>query len=572
MLIDTAAISEKAEKPAFNEPFVHLHLHTIYSALDGMCKLEPLMERAKELGIPALAITDHGHVGGCLEFQRIARKAGIKPILGAELYMTENRHIASLPIEERNALAVFEALKNHPDDKLSFAIEKRKRDYKEPSVYRKEIEEASSGHKKSYKDLMKAWGKERINLFVKANKKIVEKYEYDMHQFHLIALAMNQKGWNNLVTIQSLAARDCTYNGRFLADFELLEQYNEGLIITTACVGSMFSKLIQRKNFSRAEEVICWFNRVFKNRFYLELQPLTIQQQLVTNEFYLKMHEKYKIPAIATSDVHYIYKEDWDDHDTYLCISTGRLKDEKLDFEIYKKTHKSDPDGKKYRPRMKYTNNFWLRSKDEMLEAFIEQEEEAAPFYKQDNPYETEEYRDFWISAMKNTFLIAEQISDDILIGSAKTLYPEIKNVPKGFTHSEWLYAEAIDGLIKYADKMRAKGTPIDFERYMNQIQDEMAVIVSKNYVDYFLGVQEYVEWANSINPETNLPYCCTGPSRGSAGGSLVCFLIGITKNIDPIKYNLMFSRFLTMDRNSPPDWEAVQKLLHSCVILKRIA
>lgn len=561
----------KKDLPKIEGSFVHLHLHTIYSALDGMCKLEPLMHRAKELNIPALAITDHGHVGGCLEFQRVAKGAGIKPILGAELYITKDRHIASLPIEERNALAVFETLKNHKDDELDFSIEKRKRDYKEASFYRNQIKDDAKQNEPTYKNVISAWGKDRINLFIKANKRLIQQYEYDMHQYHLIVLAINQTGWNNIVKIQSLAARDCTYNGRFLTDFELLEKYNEGLIVTTACVGSMFSKMIQRKEFERAEKTICWFNNVFKNRFYLELQPLTIPQQIVTNEFYLEMHKKYGIPAVATSDVHYIYKEDYDDHDTYLCISTGRLKDEKLDFEIYKKTHKSDPGGKKYHKRMKYTNDFWLRSKDEMIEAFLDQEENSVTFYKEKSPLLSQEYRDFWMSAIKNTYKISEQIEDDILIGSEKTLYPVIKNVPKGFTHSEWLYAETIDGLIKYAEKMKKAGDPIDFERYMNQIIDEMAVIVSKNYVDYFLGVQEYVEWANSINQDTGLPYCCTGPSRGSAGGSLVCFLIGITKNIDPIKHNLMFSRFLTMDRNSPPDIDVDFNWRHRPLVIKHL-
>ena len=294
-------INEEApkEKPQI-EDFTHLHLHTIYSTLDGMCKLEPLAEKAKKLGMKAVACTDHGHVGGCLAFQQTMKDHGIKPILGAELYMTRDRRIAALPIEERNALAVFNTLENNKDDVLDLSIEKRKKDLKTAQEYREKIYSEAGEETPNYHHLISAWGKERINAFMKANKKLVEKYEYDMRQYHLIVLAMNQTGWKNLVTIQSFASRDCTYNGRFLADFELLEKYNEGLIVTTACVGSLFSKLVQRKDFEKAEQIILWFNKVFKNRFYLEIQPLTIPQQIVTNEFYFKMHKKYHIPVVAT--------------------------------------------------------------------------------------------------------------------------------------------------------------------------------------------------------------------------------------------------------------------------------
>ena len=567
-------INEEApkEKPQI-EDFTHLHLHTIYSTLDGMCKLEPLAEKAKKLGMKAVACTDHGHVGGCLAFQQTMKDHGIKPILGAELYMTRDRHIAALPIEERNALAVFDTLENNKDDVLDFSIEKRKKDLKTAQEYREKIHSEAGKETPNYHHLISAWGKERINAFMKANKKFVERYEYDMRQYHLIVLAMNQTGWKNLVTIQSFASRDCTYNGRFLADFELLEKYNEGLIVTTACVGSLFSKLVQRKNFEEAEQTILWFNKVFKNRFYLEIQPLTIPQQIVTNEFYFKMYKKYNIPVIATSDVHYINEEDYDIHDTYLCVAIGRLKDDDLDKEIYRKTHKKDQDCKHWKPRMRYTNDFWLRSKEEMIDAFLLQEDESTTFYKEqeDNIFQTPEYRDFWIEALNNTAKITENISSDILIGSSTTLYPKVKNLPKGFTSDQWLLAEAMDGLVQYADKMKKAGTPIDFEQYANKILDEMAVISTKHYSDYFLGVQEYINWANSKNPDTGLPYCVTGAGRGSACASLVLFLIGITHNIDPIKYNLMFSRFLTMDRNEPPDVDCDFSYRHRPLVIKHL-
>ena len=568
MKLDTDYIRDVPEV----KDFVHLHLHTIYSTLDGMCKLDPLTDRAKELGMTALAISDHNHAGGALAFQKACKKKGIKPILGAELYFNPTAKTIALPVDYRNALCVRDMLLNEPD--ITIAVAAKKKDEKTFHEYKKLLLEAIEKRGGKFfedltpEDVQSVFSDKQINMIRKDNKKLTEKYECDTTQYHLILLAINQQGWNNLIKIQSLASEQCTYNGRFIADFELIEKYSEGIICSTACIGSMFSKLIQRKKFNEAEELILKFARIFPDRFYLELQPLLIPQQIVTNEFYLKIHKKHNIPAIATSDVHYIYKEDWDDHDTFLCISTGRLKDESLDKEIYIKTHKKDPEGKGFRPRMKYTNDFWLRSKEEMIQAFMEQEDGSISFYKDntENPFQTEDYRSFWVSAMENTAKIAAQISESILIGSKETLYPIVKNLPKGMSSDEVLYAEALKGLIEYDKKMKEKGTPIDYDLYYNKVIDEMAVITAKHYSDYFLGVQEYVNWANSINPETGLPMASTACGRGSAASSLILNLIGITKNIDPIKSDLMFSRFLTIDRNSPPDY------VSSRVTRKRVA
>lgn len=548
--------------------FVHLHLHSIYSALDGTCKPEDVAKKAKEFGMPAVAVTDHNHLGGTLEFQRACKKVGIKPILGFEAYMTHNEKIASLPIEERKLLAICDIFKNEPEEKICLDITKTKKEHKEYREYIKVF--AEEYHKDTDSDavnftieklkpeyISNVFTKAMVAAFRKVNPELINKYEYDMTQYHLILLAMNQTGWNNLLKIQSFASERCTYNGRFLVDIDLLRQYSDGVICTTACIGSMFSKYVQRKQLDKAERLVCIFKEIFGDRFYLELQPLCLPQQMVTNEFYMSMHEKYDIPVVATSDVHYINNEDHDDHDTFMCIAMGRLKDESLEKQIWIKNHKKDPEGKGYRPRMKYLNEYWFRSKEEMAEAFLNQEDQSGNVYRKvANPLQTDEYRNLWIEAINTTVKVAERVDDNILIGSKVPLYPITKNVPKGMTSDEWLMAEAVEGLVKYEKQMEEAGTPIDHDLYANKIIDEMAVISTKHYSDYFLGVQEYVNWANEINPETNLPNCVTGPGRGSAASSLVLFLIGVTKNVDPIKYNLMFSRFLTMDRNSPPDWK----------------
>lgn len=539
------------------EDFVHLHVHTIYSTLDGACKLEPLVSRAKELGMHALAITDHGHSGGCLAFQKECKKQGVKPLLGAELYQTVDMKTAALPIEDRDAQAIYDILSD--DDARAAAdweIADRKKDLKTGDEYGALVRSAEKNGEDGRKAVLSVFSKKLISAFKRKNEKLFSEFAYDMRQFHLIVIAMNTKGWQNLCAIQSIASRDCQYNGRALCDMKLLERYNEGLLITSACVANHISRLVQQRKLDRAEEEILEYKRIFGNRFYLEIQPLALPQQVITNAFYLEMHEKHGIPVIATSDVHYIMKEDHDDHDTFLCIAMGKFKSEERNKELYIQQHKKDPAGKGWKPRMKYTNDYWLRSKEEMVEGFLLQVDASHSIYKNtDNPLDTERYRRFFLEAIENTANFAARVDDDILIGSAETLYPKVKNVPEGFTSDQWLMAEAVEGLGKYAQKMEAAGTPIDYDTYMERVIDEMAVITTKHYADYFLGVQEYVNWANRINPETGYPYACTGPGRGSAAASLVLFLIGITHNIDPIKYDLMFSRFLTMDRNEPPDW-----------------
>ena len=540
------------EKPKVRG-WISEHQHTVYSLLDGMCKIKPLVTRAKELGMKAIAITDHGHSGGCMVFQKECKKQGIKPMLGAELYYTPDMETAALPVEERDALAIYSVLQdNEARAAADWELADRKKDIKTVEEYDALVR---SSEKNEHLAVLDVFTKKEIAAFKRKNAKLFEAHAYSMKQYHLILIAMNTKGWQNLCAIQSIASRDCQYNGRALCDLSLLKKYNEGLLVTTACVGSLFSHLVQQRRLDEAERELLDFKEVFGDRFYLEIQPLTLPQQIVTNAFYFDMHKKHGIPVIATSDVHYIYKEDWDDHDTYLCISTGKLKDDEKNKALYIKTHKKDPEGKGWKPRMKYTNDYWLRTPEEMVDGFLAQVDASRAIFKNEpDPLATEEYQRFYVGAINNTLDFADRVDEDVLIGSAETLYPKVKNVPKGFTSDEWLMAEAVDGLVKYQKKMEAAGTPIDFDVYKNRILDEMAVITTKHYSDYFLGVQEYINWANSINPETGFPYCVTGPGRGSAAASLVLFLIGVTHNIDPIKYNLMFSRFLTMDRNEPPD------------------
>ncbi len=476
------------------ENYASLHVHSHYSLLDGMCKIPELVKRTKELGMTSIALTEHGHLGSALALREECKKQGIKPINGIELYMTTDMSEAAKPVEERD------------------------RDTIKKMIEAKLLEDKSYTEKEIAK--------------IKKSDKNFDKYSYDMRQYHLILLAMNQTGWNNLVKIQSIAAAKCTYNGRFLADPNLLRKYNEGIICTSACIGGIIPSLIAKHKVKEAKEWVMLFKDIFQDRFYLEIQPVPLPKQLITNVLYCQWSKELNIKLVATTDTHYIYKEDHDDHDTYLCIAIGKKK--------------SDTD------RMKYTNNYWLHSTEEFIESFQTQED-----YLGDK--KPEDYTECWIQAIKNTKEIEARIESDILIGSKLPLYPKVINLPHGMTSDELLYSEVWKGYIKYKAEMDAKGTPIDEKIYMDRMYEEMRIITAKHYSDYFLIVQEYVIWGNSINPETGREYNKTGPGRGSAAGSLVLFFLGVTK-ADPIKYNLLFSRFLTIDRTEVPDvdldWE----------------
>ena len=471
--------------------FTHLHFHTSNSFLDGYNSIKKAVARVKELGMTACAITDHGHLGGCPEYQEECQENGIKPILGFEGYFTSDMKEAAKPIDERKA------------DALKRAID------------------AGAISEEDAKKLKKT----EMNS-------VIEPFMYDMHQYHIILLAKNQAGWHNLVKIQSEAARRCTYNGRYLCDMELLADHSEGVICTTACIGSYPSKMLRKGHPDLAEDYILAMKEIYGEDFYLEIQPLGINEQMQTNLFYMDMAEEHDIKIVATNDVHYTLKEDWDDHDTLLCIGTGKKK--------------ADTD------RMKYSNDFWIKSEEEMVESFKTQVAIAVA-----HGCDKDEYLKLCMVAIENTQLIADKVEDDIKLGSDKPLFSNVK-VPHGLSPEKWLTQKAFVGMYKYL----AKHPEYDVREYESRLTEELEIINSKGFAPYMLAVEEYVTWANNNN-------CPTGPGRGSAAGSLALFSIGVTKNIDPIQNQLLFSRFLTADRKDPPDidtdfcWSGRDSVIH---------
>lgn len=468
--------------------FVHLHVHSSYSFLDGYCKPHDLIQQVKKLGMHAIAVTDHNHIGGTYEIQQECEENNIKFIPGVETYWTMDTKELMKSADERHADAAEKAFQ---DGKLT-------REQADAII-----------HKKT-----KVKG-------IKKLKEIASKYEYNTRGFHMILLAMNQTGWHNLIKLQSEAADKNTYNGRFYVDDNLLRKYNKGLIMTTACIASRTAYLINCFKFKEAEEQMLKWYDIFKDRMYLEVQPLPIQRQIVVNKMYIAWSKKYHIPLVATNDVHYLTEADYDDHDTLLCIGIGKKKTDK--------------------DRLHYDNEFWLRTREEMEVAFKKQITYDSSLEPGEDKVLAEAYKE----AMDNTVKITDRIDDHFQLKSQVNLLPKIDLDTGGLDHKEYLSYLAYNGLYKYAKEQEMDDDTL--RHYESRLHYELSVVFTRNFEDYMLIVRDYSTWA--VNNGV-----VVGPGRGSACGSLLLFLIGITRNIDPIKYDLLFERFLTVDRKGFPD------------------
>lgn len=445
---------------------VHIHGHDWHSFLDGCGSPEERVSRAKELGMTAIATTNHNHLGGCLDFQVACKKHGLKPILGVELYWTWDRHMISLPKEERDKIAKAKA----KEDGIEIPAKAKKTEINE----------------------------------------LIAPYIYDTKGYHIILIAKNQIGWSNLVKIQSEASAEGLFNGRYHCDNELLKKYSEGIICTTACIGSVFGESFLKGNDDVAYTVFQeWVDIFGKDNLFVEIQGLEWKKQYEVNLKLIEMANNFNVKVIATNDVHYTLKEDWDDHDTLLCVGIGK--------------NKTDEN------RMRYDHEFWLRSYDEMIEAFMRNDE-------------SDEYISIVEQALANTYVIADMVDENIKLGSDVPLFTKT-HIPEKFTDKKYLTYKCWNRLYKYL----AKNPNFDRHEYESRLKWELFVINSKGYAPYMLTVDEFIDWANNNG-------CPTGPGRGSAAGSLVLFLLGITKVIDPIQNGLLFSRFLTMDRTALPD------------------
>ena len=395
--------------------FTHLHVHTEYSLLDGSNKINEYVARVKELGMNSAAITDHGVMFGCIDFYRAAKAAGIKPILGCEVYVAPG------------------------------------------SRFDREIGQAEDRY------------------------------------YHLVLLAENNHGYENLMKIVSKAFVDGFYY-KPRVDMELLQEYHEGIIALSACLAGEVAKNITRGMYEEAKSAALRYEKIFgKGNFFLELQDHGIPQQQRVNQQLLRMSQETGIALVATNDVHYTYDTDAEAHDILLCVQTRKLL--------------SDEN------RMRYEGGqYYVKSPEEMAELF---------------PYIPE--------ALENTQKIADRCEVEIEFGVTKL--PKF-DVPAPYTSWEYLNKLCYDGL-----KERYSGDLTELEK---RLEYELGVIKTMGYVDYFLIVWDFIRFARDHD-------IMVGPGRGSAAGSLVSYTLGITK-LDPIKYNLLFERFLNPERVSMPD------------------
>ena len=395
--------------------FAHLHVHTEYSLLDGSNKINEYVARVKELGMNSAAITDHGVMFGCIDFYRAAKAAGIKPILGCEVYVAPG------------------------------------------SRFDREIGQAEDRY------------------------------------YHLVLLAENNHGYENLMKIVSKAFVDGFYY-KPRVDMDLLQEYHEGIIALSACLAGEVAKNITRGMYEEAKSAALRYEKIFgKGNFFLELQDHGIPQQQRVNQQLLRMSQETGIALVATNDVHYTYDTDAEAHDILLCVQTRKLL--------------SDEN------RMRYEGGqYYVKSPEEMAELF---------------PYIPE--------ALENTQKIADRCEVEIEFGVTKL--PKF-DVPAPYTSWEYLNKLCYDGL-----KERYSGDLTELEK---RLEYELGVIKTMGYVDYFLIVWDFIRFARDHD-------IMVGPGRGSAAGSLVSYTLGITK-LDPIKYNLLFERFLNPERVSMPD------------------
>jgi DNA polymerase-3 subunit alpha len=445
--------------------FVHLHLHTEYSLLDACCRLDKLMARAKALDFPAIAMTDHGVMYGSVEFYQAAKKAGIKPIIGCEVYVARgSRH------------------------------EKK----------------SSTGGRDVYN--------------------------------HLVLLARNEAGYKNLVKLVTAGHLEGYYYKPRI-DKELLAAHADGLLALSGCLASEIPEAIVRDDERRARDTIDWFRQVLgPDNFCLELQNHGIPEQAKVNRALLGYAREFNLRAVCTNDVHYVEKDQWRAHDCLICIGNqAQISDAK---------------------RMRYAQaQFYLRTADEMKRLFAEVPE-----------------------AVLNTVGVAEQCNVEIRFGKGAEHYP-VFQPPETWTREGYLRKLLCDGLktryglvahvegsrvlvdealtpqaLEFLFPPRAEGEQRPDAAAMTlasaEVQDaikvlldrldlELGVIEKTGYVSYFLIVGDFVRHGRAMG------ISCV--ARGSAAGSLVTYLLEIA-NVDPIRYGLLFERFLNPERVSPPD------------------
>ena len=410
------------------EKFVHLHVHTEFSLLDGAAKIKQLVALSAERGNKAVAITDHGNMYGTLQFYTECLSHGIKPIIGSEFYVCE--------------------------------------DHKQRG------------------------GKPVLN--------------------HLILLAKNNEGYKNLLKLSSISFVDGFYYKPRI-DYNLLEQYHEGIICLSACLAGSIPQMILQNRLEDAEKLALRLKGLFGDDFYLEIQNHGIEEQKIVMVELAKMSKKLGIKLVATNDVHYINKEDAERQDVLMCVQMGKQID--------------DPDRLKFQ-----TQEFYLKTYEEMALAFQGYEEALET---------TVEIADKCDVVIKSKLHGELGLEEKYVLPASKNYIPQYQP-ENGMTCFEFLKDMTYKGLYKKYKNV----TPEILER----AESELTIIHDLGFVEYFLVVWDYINYARNHD----IP---VGPGRGSGAGSIVAYAISITL-IDPLKYDLIFERFIHKERVSMPDFD----------------
>ncbi|QJB56502.1 DNA polymerase III subunit alpha [Pseudodesulfovibrio sp. zrk46] len=401
--------------------FVHLHVHTEYSLLDGAIRIKDLLSRTKDLGMPAVAITDHGSMYGAVTFYMAAKDMGIKPIIGCEVYVAEG-----------------------------------------------DIDDEEAHLKKNRTG------------------------------YHLVLLAKNQRGYKNLIKIVSEGYLNGFYYKPRVSKY-LLNQYSEGLIALSACLGGEVPKKLMNEGMDAGVEMAKTYESIFPGDFYLELQENGIGEQVRLNDLLIQCAEKTGLPLVATNDCHYLTAEDYEAHDTLLCIQTQTTVDAEKRFRMD-------------------TKDLYYKTPEEMEQAFAHVPE-----------------------AIANTQRIAERCNVEIELGNY--YFPEYELSEGVADLDEEFIKLCKEGLRKRLDMITYE---VDEQVYWDRLDYELGVIIEMGFPAYFLIVQDFINWAK----DNRIP---VGPGRGSAAGSIVAWALKIT-NLDPLPYDLLFERFLNVERVSMPD------------------
>lgn len=420
--------------------YVHLHNHTQYSLLDGLTKVPALLNKVKEMGMEAVAMTDHGTMSGVVEFYKVAKSVQVKPIIGMEAYVAPRLH--------------------------------------------------------TDKD---------VNL--------------DRQYFHLTILAMNDQGYHNLMRLSSIANLEGFYY-RPRIDRQLLEKYSQGLIVLSGCIGGEVSDALRQGNYKKAKEAAQWYKETFGDRYYIELQdhghpkhPTAWEEQGRVNDHLLKIAKELDIPAVVTCDAHYLNHEDQEAHEILLCVQTGAFLSDEGRFSLKEfELHVADP------------SDIIKRWGDDYPELIT------------------------------NSKKIADRCSvkiplDEILIPKFPT--------PQGETEKSLLDKLVWQGLAwRYGGKSRPDSHKLTIAQakknlskdVIGRAEYELKVVGQMGFNGYYLIVADFINWGKDQG-------IVFGPGRGSAASSILAYAMRITE-IDPLKYDLLFERFLNPDRISMPDMD----------------